>query len=56
MLKNIKKKNVTTNKNLQNVVNTIERTTLESPPELLPINIYTLVENLTISKKHCFNN
>ena len=50
MLKNIKKKNATTNKNLQRLVDSIERTTSESPPESLPINIYTLVENLTISK------
>ena len=50
MLKQIKKKNETTNKNLKTLVNSVDSAANDLPPNQMPINIFTLIEDLKISK------
>lgn len=52
MLKNIRKKNDDTNQNLLDLVNTIDPPKADIIPSELPITLFTLIDNLTISK--CF--
>ena len=50
MLKQIKKKNENTNKNLKTLVNSVDSAANDLPPNQIPINIFTLIEDLKISK------
>lgn len=51
MLKNIKKKNEITNENILELVNSIDTGASDfTPSDILPINTFTLVEELLISR------